>query len=239
MLRARPRTSSFHSLAPARASTGLSQNPRPARAQSLSLSKRALVRAGSMICLAAALCACESNDAVLSQSAPRPPSAPGAVASQAPAQRPQAELPVRTIRDSDFAEGSQNRDPFRNYASELRPKAPVAAQRLVLMPDTPVDEMKLIAIISGIDQPRAMIVDQRGVGYVTTRGDFVGKAEIVQGGGSESLPVALNWRIDRIRIDEVVLAREDPSAPNRPPLTKVIPLHEENPPGGAIANDNG
>jgi hypothetical protein len=32
----------------------------------------------------------------------------------------------------------------------------------------------------------------------------------------------------------VVLAREDPSAPNRPPLTKIIPLHEdvENAPKG-------
>ncbi len=193
-----------------------------------------------LLLLGAGLSACDSNDAVLSQGTPPPPpAAPGAVASQARPPAPQAEQPVHGFRDSDFVEGPQNRDPFRNFANELRPKAPIVAQRMVLMPDTAVDDMRLIAIISGIDQPRAMIVDQRGVGYVTTRGDFVGKAEIVQGGGSESLPVALNWRIDRIRLDEVVLAREDPSAPNRPPLTKVIPLHEENPLGGSIANDNG
>jgi type IV pilus assembly protein PilP len=145
----------------------------------------------------------------------------------AAAPTPPSDTATRAYRDSDFVESEQNRDPFRSYADELRIKAPVVAQRLVLMPDTSVDEMKLIAIISGIEQPRAMIVDQRGVGYVTTRGDFVGKADVVQGGGSESLPVALNWRVDRIRVDEVVLAREDPSAPNRPPLTKVIPLHVE------------
>lgn len=104
---------------------------------------------------------------------------------------------------------------------------PVVAQRAVIMPNTPIDSMKLIAIISGISQPRAMLVDEKGVGYVTARGDFVGKADVVQGGGSESLPIALNWRVDRIRENEVVLAREDPSAPNRPPLTKVIPLHEQ------------
>jgi len=182
---------------------------------------------------------CDSSDAVISNNGPAPQaSAPGAVqgARAAPAQ---AEMITRAYRDSDFVEGEQNRDPFRNYANELRIKAPIVAQRLVLMPDTSVDEMKLIAIISGIEQPRAMIVDQRGVGYVTTRGDFVGKADVVQGGGSESLPVALNWRIDRIRVNEVVLAREDPSAPNRPPLTKVIPLHEDDPANGAAAKTNG
>jgi type IV pilus assembly protein PilP len=182
---------------------------------------------------------CDSSDAVISNNgAPPPPPATGAVASSG-ATPAHAETIVRAYRDSDFVESEQNRDPFRNYANELRVKAPVVAQRLVLMPDTGIDEMRLIAIISGIEQPRAMIVDQRGVGYVTTRGDFVGKADVVQGGGSESLPVALNWRIDRIRVNEVVLAREDPSAPNRPPLTKVIPLHEDDPANGAAAKTNG
>jgi type IV pilus assembly protein PilP len=192
------------------------------------------------IVLLAGAAACDSNDTVLSQGGALPSSASvGASAVRAVSEAPQAELPVRAYRDSDFSESEQNRDPFRSYANELRAKLPVVAQRMVLMPDTPIDALKLIAIISGIEQPRAMMVDQRGVGYVTTRGDFVGKADIVQGGGSESLPVALNWRIDRIRVNEVVLAREDPSAPNRPPLTKVIPLHEENPISGAVENDNG
>lgn len=132
-----------------------------------------------------------------------------------------------TYRDTDFVESDRNRDPFRSFVSELRAKGPVVAQRAVVMPNTPIDAMRLIAIISGIAQPRAMLVDENGVGYVTARGDFVGKADVVQGGGSENLPIALNWRVDRIRENEIVLAREDPSAPNRPPLTKVIPLHPE------------
>lgn len=131
----------------------------------------------------------------------------------------------RVLRESDFAESDGNRDPFRNFAIELKGKVPVVAQRTVLMPTTPLKSMRLIAIISGIDQPRAMIVDERGVGYVTTRGDFVGMADVVQTGGAENLPVALNWRVDRIRENEVVLAREDPTGPNRPPLIQVIPLH--------------
>lgn len=179
--------------------------------------------------LFALLGACDPRDpnAVLSQNQPPPrPSVPTGVVAAAPSAAPVAEE-ERAYRDSDFVEGEQNRDPFRSHAAELRAKMPVVAQRMVLMPETAVDEMRLIAIISGIDQPRAMMVDGRGVGYVTTRGDFVGKADVVQGGGSESLPVSLNWRIDRIRDTEVVLGREDPSAPNRPPLTKVIPLHQD------------
>lgn len=139
---------------------------------------------------------------------------------------------VVTYRDTDFVESERNRDPFRSFANELRSKVPLTAQRAVIMPNTPIDSMRLIAIITGISQPRAMLVDEKGVGYVTARGDFVGRADIVQGGGSESLPIALNWRVDRIRENEVVLAREDPSAPNRPPLTKVIPLREEGQPSG-------
>ncbi len=130
-----------------------------------------------------------------------------------------------SLRDGDFVESEANRDPFRNFTVEVKTKVPLVAQRTVLMPNTPLRAMRLIAIISGIDQPRAMLVDERGVGYVTTRGDFVGIADIVQTGGAENLPVALNWRVDRIRANEVVFAREDPSGPNRPPLVQVIPLH--------------
>jgi type IV pilus assembly protein PilP len=187
--------------------------------------------------------ACEHDpNAALTQGGPAGPDlAVGAAArNPAPPRAAQAEPAQRAYRDADFVESEQNRDPFRNYATELKIRAPLVAQRTVLMPDTGIDEMKLIAIISGVEQPCAMIVDQRGVGYVTTRGDFVGKADVVQGGGADALPVALNWRVDRIRDNEVVLAREDPSAPNRPPLTRVIPLHDEDVPvPGAASRTNG
>jgi len=144
-----------------------------------------------------------------------------------------------TFRDSDFVESDHNRDPFRSFDAELRAKVPVVAQRTVIMPNTPVDAMRLIAIVSGISQPRAMLVDERGVGYVTSRGDFVGKADVVQAGGADSLPVSLNWRVDRIRANEIVLAREDPSAPNRPPLTRVIALHETTTNADEFGNEQG
>lgn len=137
-------------------------------------------------------------------------------------------LPPRTFRDTDFVESELNRDPFRSFVPEVAkggPK-PVATQRKVLMPNTPINNVRLIAIVTGLAQPRAMIVDEKGVGYVATRGDFVGQAEVVQSGGTENLAVSLNWRVDRIRENEIVLAREDPTGPNRPPLTRVIALHE-------------
>ncbi len=134
---------------------------------------------------------------------------------------------VRTLQDSDFVESEGNRDPFRSYADAFKGKGGTSvAQRSVLMPNTPIEAMRLIAIISGVEQPRAMLVDEKGVGHVTTRGDFVGRAEVVQSGGAENLAITINWRVDRIRNNEVVLAREDPTGPNRPPLTRVIPLHE-------------
>jgi type IV pilus assembly protein PilP len=131
-----------------------------------------------------------------------------------------------SYRDEDFVEADTNRDPFRNFASLFvaRPTRAESVQREVIMARTSIDEMRLIAIISGVANPSAMFVDRDGTGYTVHRGDYIGRAEVVQTGGEDAVPVALNWRVGRIRPDEVVLTREDPTAPNRPPLTRVVPL---------------
>ena len=129
--------------------------------------------------------------------------------------------------DDDFAElDVQNRDPFRSYAKAFKAQAAAPAQRRVLLPSTSLDEMQLIAIVTGIATPRAMLTDTAQVGHVVRRGDYIGRPEVVQSGGSEGMPVTLNWRVDRIRPGSVVLTREDPTAPDKPPLTRVMPLHE-------------
>ncbi len=56
------------------------------------------------------------------------------------------------------------------------------------------------------------------------RGDFVGRADVVQLGGQSGSTYQLNWRLDRIRDGDVVLVREDPNNPDVPAATKVIPL---------------
>ena len=129
--------------------------------------------------------------------------------------------------DDDFSElDIQHRDPFRSYAKAFQAQSASPAQRRVLLPSTSLDEMNLIAIVTGIATPRAMLTDTAKVGHVIRRGDYIGRPEVVQTGGSEGMPVTLNWRVDRIRPGSVVLTREDPTAPDKPPLTRVMPLHE-------------
>ena len=162
-----------------------------------------------------------------------PPPTPTGPVAPAPAQPAAAadagaEGLVLNYQDEAFVESDANRDPFRSYATMFERRAVEAPQRTVKMPTTGIEQMRLIAIVSGVARPRAMLVDPVGVGHVVERGDFIGRAEVVQAGtGAEGMPVTLNWRVDRIRPNEVVLSREDPTAPDRTPLTRVIPLHEE------------
>jgi type IV pilus assembly protein PilP len=125
-----------------------------------------------------------------------------------------------THRDDEFVEAEGNRDPFRSFAQAF-------VQREVVMPRTGIEEMRLIGIVSGVANPSAMLVDREGTGHTVHRGDYLGRPEVVQTGGDDAVPITLNWRVDRIRPEEVVLTREDPTAPNRPPLTRVMPLREE------------
>ena len=143
------------------------------------------------------------------------------------AERAAADFGPTIYTDDDFSElDIQNRDPFRSFARAFKAQAAAPAQRRVLLPSTSLDEMKLIAIVTGIATPRAMFTDTAQVGHVIRRGDYIGRPEVVQTGGSEGMPVTLNWRVDRIRPGSVVLTREDPTSPDKPPLTRVMPLHE-------------
>ncbi|MEM9187841.1 MAG: hypothetical protein AAGF12_01595 [Myxococcota bacterium] len=135
---------------------------------------------------------------------------------------------LRNYQDEDFLESPGNRDPFRNYAVTFRARnddRPVREN--VIMPNVPVDSMRLSAIITGTAIPRAMLVDPEGVGHTVRRGDYVGRPEVVQTAGETQMPVTLNWRVERIRDNEVVISRDDPTAADRPPLTRVIPLYDE------------
>lgn len=131
-------------------------------------------------------------------------------------------------RDEDFVEADSNRDPFRNYTARGAADAgrPVTSIP-VKMSETSVNEMRLIGVVSGMADPRAMIIDRDGVGHVVRRGEFIGRPEVVQMSGTDQTPIVLHWRVDRIRPSEIVLTREDPNAPNSPPLTRVLPLREE------------
>ncbi|MEM1416623.1 MAG: hypothetical protein AAGH15_17055 [Myxococcota bacterium] len=135
-----------------------------------------------------------------------------------------SDYPDETFVELDI----RNRDPFRSFAAIFEAQ-PERAERdvPVQMPDVAVADMRLIAIISGVAQPRAMIQDPQGVGHTVRRGAYIGRSEVVQIGGRDGTAVRLNWRVERIRPGEVVLAREDPVAPDRPPMTRIMTLYDE------------
>lgn len=129
--------------------------------------------------------------------------------------------------DEVFVEAETSRDPFRRYATVVEVRTTDPRGPPVPMGNVSVDDVRLIAIISGVPNPAAMLVDPSGVGYTVRRGEAICRPEIVQTGGAESVAVPLHWRVERIRDDAIVLSREDRTGPNRPPITRVIQLHED------------
>jgi hypothetical protein len=134
---------------------------------------------------------------------PAPGAAPGAAGAAEAKSGPREAV---TYKDDDFVESVTNRDPFRIYTSGVRADVQDSTvTRRVQMPTTAVEEM--------------------GVGHTVERGDYIGRPKVVQASGNVAM--TLNWRVDRIRENEVVLTQEDAGDPTRVALTKIIPLREE------------
>ena len=143
------------------------------------------------------------------------------------AETPRSPLPEIDFQETDFAETERSRDPFRSYADLFAEQARerVRSQRQVVLDRYSIEELLLIGIVTRI-QPRAMLRDPQGKGHIVAPGQFIGRAERVQAGltGAE---YEVNWRVDRIRPTDIVLVREDPSHPDVPTATKVIPLRPD------------
>jgi type IV pilus assembly protein PilP len=134
------------------------------------------------------------------------------------------------IVENEFTESDHTRDPFRSFASmfvEDKSKQRTGPQIQVLLGQYSIDELKLVAIQTGGDYPRAQLVDPTQKGWTVKKGDYVGRPDIVHVGGANGADYQLNWRVDRIRDGDVVLTREDPAQPMVPPATRVLPLHPE------------
>jgi len=128
----------------------------------------------------------------------------------------------------DFNDSMTMRDPFLSYAREFAEEAKkrVRSQRDVVLDQYGLDELKLAGLVTGIRPARAMLIDPTKKGHVVHEGQFVGRAEVVQGGASGA-DYEINWRVDRIRDSDIVLVREDPSNPDVPSATRVIPLRPD------------
>jgi len=160
-------------------------------------------------------------------------SVPAAAASAATAKSaapPVEEAPKAEIKESDFNESDKSRDPFRSFVSMFadETKSKVKTQREVLLGDYSLDELKLVGIVTRIQPERALIVDPTGKGHIVSRGNFIGRAEVVQG-GTTGTDYEINWRVERIRDTDIVLVRDDPGNPDVPSTTRIIPLRTDSP----------
>lgn len=137
--------------------------------------------------------------------------------------------PKVEVQENEFTENERSRDPFRSFAKSFaqESKTRVHSQREVILSQYALDELKLIGIVTRAEPARAMLVDPTGKGFVIKRGQFVGRADVVQAAGASGTVYEINWRVDRIRPGDVVLIREDPSNPDVPSATRVIPLRPD------------
>jgi type IV pilus assembly protein PilP len=137
--------------------------------------------------------------------------------------------PKIEIVEAEFTESERSRDPFRSFSDVFKDenKGAAKSQREVVLSQFAIDELKLIGIVTRAEPAKAMLVDPAGTGHVVQRGQFVGKPDIVQAAGRTGASYEINWRVDRIRDGDIVLIREDPSNPDVPSATRVIPLRPE------------
>lgn len=88
-----------------------------------------------------------------------------------------AKLRKKVLRDEDFLEGDEaNRDPFRSYMRQFVEKGtPRTAQVPAIFDKFALEELQLIAVVSGDANPRAMFRDPGGLGQTIKRGDYISK----------------------------------------------------------------
>jgi len=196
----------------------------------MSLRRLVLILCGA---LAASSLACGGDEAKKEATASKAPGKvagpkPRASAKAAGSETAELQHPAPVGPPIDFNDSAVMRDPFLSYAREFAEEAKkrVRSQRDVVLDQYGLDELKLAGLVTGIRPARAMLIDPTKKGHVIHEGQFVGRAEVVQGGASGA-DYEINWRVDRIRDSDIVLVREDPSNPDVPSATRVIPLRPD------------
>ncbi len=124
---------------------------------------------------------------------PQPPAEPGsagkpgaavpASSAAATAEALQQRLTIlrrKVLRDEDFNETDDaNRDPFRSFTgifTDRRPQASFQQAVPSIFGKFSLEELTLIAVITGDANPRAMFRDPSGLGQVIKRGDYLSKS---------------------------------------------------------------
>ena len=107
-----------------------------------------------------------------------PPAAAPGSAADALAKRVAA-LRHKVLRDEDFIENEEmNRDPFHPYLRVfVENVAPVESKKVPsAFEKVGIEELTLIAVVTGGDTPRAMFRDASGYGQAVKRGDFLSRS---------------------------------------------------------------
>ena len=161
------------------------------------------------------------------QTAPSAPPAPPGLAVETttpPAPAPPAPGAADESRTPPAA-GHEGRDPFVPSVTAPEAPPPVADVRLRKSKRFAVDDLKLVGIVNGVETPRAMLVDPRGKGWVVTRGQLVGRPEVLHDSAGDH---SVSWRVDRIRESDVILVREDAAhSVAVPSSTRVLALRHD------------
>lgn len=129
---------------------------------------------------------------------------------------PPREAQARPRLDEEaLADAEHRRDPFRAEPTATPP--PLRDTRARKSGRFSVDQLRLVGLATGTAEPRAVLLDPRGRGWIVGVGDLVGLPEAA----GERL---VSWQVDRIRGGEVVLLREDLGGTA---ATKVLALRHE------------
>lgn len=106
---------------------------------------------------------------------PKPQPAPPPVAIAAPAEARSGDQPEPVKREWTYTSVGK-RDPFHSFLAEVEASGRGLASRCA----TPlgrfeIDQLKLVAVITGLDDPVAMVEAPNGIGYALRRGACVGR----------------------------------------------------------------
>lgn len=121
----------------------------------------------ALLALAAAAVACgEKKQAPRRAAAPAPSSQPAA-GSLGGERGPEVEVPYSSVG---------KRDPFKSFIPELRATSgPVSAKCRTPLGRFELDQLRLVAVVTGLADPVAMVEAPSGVGYAIRKGACLGK----------------------------------------------------------------
>lgn len=167
----------------------------------------------SILGLALVACSSAPNPSTMSTSKAEIASAPAAPEEARPKPAP------APIDESALVESERSRDPFRVYA--VPPAPPPDDVRPRKSKRWSIEQLKLVGLVTSTREPRAMLLDPSGKGWIVSTGDIVGRVETVPAGVGDR---RVSWRVDRIRESEVVLVRDDSPAAGDAATTRVLAL---------------